>query len=407
MPDRAGRIAALLLLLLAGGCQKRTLEPTVILVSIDGFRADYQDRFDTPTLDRLAAEGVRASKGMLPVFPSKTFPNHYSIATGLYPAHHGIVGNTMYDPGMDAWFRLSDREAVEDTRWWLGEPIWVTAEKQGMTAGTFFWPGSEAPVQGVQATYWKRFDDTVPAESRVDSVLSWIDLPEAARPQLITVYFSDTDHGGHDHGTSSPEVREAAERADGYLARLVAGLEQRDLMDQVNLIVVSDHGMVDVSPDRVIFVEEAVDLGESQVVEWSPVLLLEPEAGRSEEIVAALDAMPHLTVYDAVTLDSVFHFTGSPRIPSIVAGADAGWSITSTREYLEARRARFPAGMHGYDPRDPSMAALFIARGPAFRTGYEVAPFENVNVYPLIAHILDLTPAPVDGTLDAVQDILR
>lgn len=407
MSVRLSRLSAVLLLVLTAGCQTEHLEPTVILVSIDGFRADYMDRFETPTLHRLAAEGVRATEGMLPVFPSKTFPNHYSIATGLYPAHHGIVGNTMYDPEMDAWFRLSDRDAVEDTRWWDGEPIWVTAEKQGVTAGTFFWPGSEAPVQGIQATYWKRFDDTVPATDRVDSVLAWIDLPEANRPRLVTLYFSDTDHDGHDYGTSSEEVADAVARADAYLARLVSGLELRGILDQVNLVVVSDHGMVDVSPERVVFVEDYVDLGDSRVVEWSPILAVDPEPGRGQEIAAALDAAPHLTVYDQATLDSVFHYSGSPRIPPIVAGADAGWTITSTHEYLEARITRFPAGMHGFDPRFPSMAALFVARGPAFRSGFESKPFENVNVYPLIAHILGLEPADVDGRLETVRDLLR
>jgi predicted AlkP superfamily pyrophosphatase or phosphodiesterase len=407
MTPRAVRLAAVVLLLLLAGCEKRHLDPTVILVSIDGFHPDYQARFDTPVLDRLAREGVQAADGMLPVFPTKTFPNHYSIATGLYPARHGIVGNTMYDPGMDAWFRLSDRDAVEDSRWWLGEPIWVTAEKQDVTAGTFFWPGTEAPVQGVQATYWKRFDNEIPPGDRVGEVLRWLDLPDAERPRLVTLYFSDTDNVGHEHGPSSVEVGEAAGRADGYLGLLVSGLEERGLLDQVNIVVVSDHGMAEVSPDRVIFVDEVADVGESRVVEWSPVLMIEPEPGRRESIEAALDTVRHLVRYDQAALDSLFHFSGSPRIPSIVAVAEAGWSITSSREFLESRRSRFPSGMHGFDPRDPSMAALFVARGPAFRSGYSAAPFENIHVYPLVAHILGLEPADVDGRLDAVRDLLR
>lgn len=408
MPVRPTRWLAVLLLVLAAGCQAReAARPTVILVSFDGFRPDYQTRFDTPTLDRIAREGVQAADGILPVFPTKTFPNHYSIATGLYPARHGIVGNTIYDPDLDAWFRLSDREAVEDSRWWLGEPIWVTAEKQGVTAGTFFWPGTEAPVQGVQATYWKRFDNGIPALDRVNEVLGWLDLPEAERPHLITLYFSDTDNAGHDHGISSDEVREAAERVDGYLAALVAGLEARGMYDDVNLIVVSDHGMTDVSPERVIFLDDYVDREGSRVVEYSPVLLLEPAEGRREAIEAGLDRIPHVTRYDSTALDSLFHFAGSRRIPSVVAMADDGWTISSNREYLEPRLSRFPAGMHGFDPRDPAMAALFVARGPAFREGAGTEPFENIHIYPLVAHILGLEPAAVDGRLEAVRHLLR
>lgn len=409
MPRRpARRLVYFLLLLVAAGCQARhAIEPTVILVSLDGFRPDYQARFDTPNLDRLTREGVHAEGGMIPVFPTKTFPNHYSIATGLYPAHHGIVGNTIYDPDMDSWFRISDREAVEDSRWWLGEPIWVTAEKQGMTAGTFFWPGSEAPVDGVQATYWKRFDAGIPARDRIDEVVHWLELPESERPRLVTLYFADTDHAGHDHGPDSDDVREAVETVDANIGLLMSELETRGLLDRINLIVVSDHGMVDVSPDRAVFVEDYFDVGESRISEYSPVLMIEPGEGRRDEIEAAVDRMPHVARYDETALDTLFHFTGSPRIPSVVAVVDPGWTIVSSREYLESRRDRFPHGMHGFDPRDPSMAALFVARGPAFREGVSVEPFENVDIYPLVAHILGLEPADVDGTLDDVRGVLR
>lgn len=384
------------------------LPPTVLLISLDGFRYDYLDRYEAPTLKRLAEGGVRASRGMRVSFPTKTFPNHYTTVTGLYPEHHGIIANNMYDPKMDAWFSLSNREAIEDARWWGGEPLWVTAEKQGQIAGTYFWPGSEAAIEGVRPTYWKRFDGRVPGDERVDEVLGWLDLPEAERPTFLTLYFSDVDSEGHRHGPDAPETAAAVARVDGYLARLVAGLEARGLFDAVNLIVLADHGMAATSPERVIVLDDYLDLDDVVVVDRSPVFMARPKAGKAEAVFAALEgAHPHLRVYHREEVPEKWHFRAHYRIPELIAVADEGWSIAPERAWFETHRDRFAGGAHGYDNFLPSMHALFVAHGPAFRRGLEVAPFENVHLYNLMAHILGLRPAPNDGDFDVVRGMLR
>lgn len=399
---------------LMAGCRTHRAVPTpeppppLLLVSLDGFRPDYLTRYEAPTLRRLAREGVVAPEGMAPSFPSKTFPNHYTIVTGRYPAHHGIIANTMYDPAMDAWFRISDRDAVADGRWWGGEPLWVTAETQGLKAGTYFWPGTEAAIGGVRPSYWKPYDGAVSGEARVDTVLAWLDLPEARRPTFLTLYFSDVDTEGHRHGPASAEAAEAVERVDGYLARLVRGLEARGLYDRLNLIVVADHGMTPTDAENVIVLDDYLDLDDVEIAEQSPVLMLWPRPGRADAVYEALHgAHPHLQVYRREDLPARWHFGGHRRIPPIVAVADAGWRITRERAWYEQHRDRFAGGEHGYDNALPDMRALFVAHGPGFRQGLRVPPFANIHLYALMAHLLHLTPAPNDGRLDSVRTMLR
>ncbi len=381
-------------------------EPTVILVSLDGFRWDYPDRYATPNLDRIAARGVRAER-LRPVFPTKTFPNHYTLVTGLYPARHGIVSNAMYDPRTGASFSLGDREAVADPVWWGGEPLWVTAEEQGLTAATYFWPGSEAPIQGVRPTYWKPYDGSVPGEERVDQVLAWLDLPPAERPSLITLYFSEVDSEGHRHGPEAPETARAARAVDAHVGRLLDGLRARGLLDAVHVIVVSDHGMATTSPERVILLDEYIDLDDARIVEYSPVLMLRPDPGMADSLYAALsDAHPHLTMYRKGELPERLHFDGHPRTPPPIGLADAGWSIT-TRAAYERNPERFRGGTHGYDNRLPSMQGIFYAQGPRLPRDTTVAMFLSVDLYALVTRILNLEPAPNDGDAQAARRLLR
>src|SRR5688572_3433535 len=222
---------------LSGQQRIKNLRPTVILISLDGFRYDYVDKFKPPTLNRLAREGVRA-KWMIPAFPTKTFPNHYTVVTGLYPQNHGVVDNNIYDFG--EIFRIDDRKRVEESRWWWGEPIWATAEKQGQIAGSYFFVGSEAKVADEYPTYWRTYNGRVPPEMRVDKVLGWLDLPVEKRPTVITLYFSDTDDAGHEFGPDAEETRYAALNADRYIRQLAYGLAARGLDERVNIIIVSD-----------------------------------------------------------------------------------------------------------------------------------------------------------------------
>jgi predicted AlkP superfamily pyrophosphatase or phosphodiesterase len=260
------------------------LQPTVILISIDGFRWDYLEKAELPNFQRLIKTGVRA-RAMIPAFPTKTFPNHYTIVTGLYPEHHGIVANTMYDPEFDAKFSMSNRDAVKDGRWWGGEPLWVTAEKQGQISATLFWPGSEAEILGVRPTHWRVYDDDFPNAGRVDTVLAWLDLPAARRPTFLTLYFSDVDHAGHNNSLDSPEVKTAIQDVDALLGRLLAGLENRKIFARVNIIVVSDHGMAEAKSDQVIYLDDYLDLSQVEIVDWSPVVALRPRPGDKDKII--------------------------------------------------------------------------------------------------------------------------
>lgn len=406
---RGASLALALVWLGSAACSVQTAErepgPTVILVSLDGFPARLLDPAVSPTIARLAAQGVHAPDGIVPVFPTKTFPNHYSIVTGLYTEHHGIVSNSMYDPVFDASFSLGDRAAVSDGRWWGGEPLWVTVETQGRIAGTYFWPGSEAEIGGVRPTYWKQFDGSVPNSARVREVLSWLDLPDDRRPSFITTYFSDVDSEIHRHGVGSAEGKQAMARVDAAVAELVAGLEARGIADQVNLVITADHGMADIAPDRVIFLDDYIDLASVRVSDWSPVAAIWPQEGDEEAVYRALTtaAMPW-RVYRKGEIPERFHYRAHRRIAPIIAIADEGWSIT-TRDAF--RIARFQGATHGYDHELASMRALFVARGPAFATGRTVAPFTNIHLYELLAAVLGVVPAANDGSLDSVRTVLR
>lgn len=389
-----------------GPPQGQGLDPTVILVSFDGFRWDYRDKAETPNLDRLASEGARA-EALIPVFPTKTFPNHYSIATGLHPEDHGIVANNMYDPEMKSKFGLSDRQAVGDGRWWGGEPIWVTLGKQGKKSAAMFWPGSEAEILGRRPTYWLKFDSEMGYADRVQRVLDWLELPRPDRPVFVSLYFSATDTAGHDHGPDSPEVAEAVALLDRTMGRLMEGLDQRGLLDSVNLIVVSDHGMAATDPSRVVFLDDCINIARANVVDWNPVAAMRPPDSEVEPILARLrGCSPHLQVYAKRETPERLHYREHPRIPPVIAIADEGWTITSRASFRRWQGEVAP-GNHGYDNNLPSMWGVFFARGPAFRAGASVKSLSAVDVYPLMAEILSIQPAPNDGDPAAYRDLLN
>lgn len=384
-------------------------KPYVVVVSFDGFRRDYLDRFETPNFDRVARAGVRAD-GLIPIFPSKTFPNHYAIATGMHADKHGLVDNNFWDPEFGAMYRLSDRSTVQDGRWYGGEPIWVTAERQGMVTASYFFVGSEAPVQGVLPTDWRVYDGDVPNEARVDRVLEWLRRPVETRPHLIMVYFSAVDDAGHRHGPDSPEVERAVHEVDRVLGRLLDGIDALPIGDEVHLVLVSDHGMEGVSPERAEYLEDHIDLEGVRVIGGGPYLTLwvegdEARAERIEQIESALNrGLEHARAYRREAMPERWRYAGNPRVGDLIVLAERGYQVVGTRE-----RPAWGGGAHGYDPETtPSMQGIFLAVGPRIQAGLRIPAFRNIHVYPLIANLLGLRPNPeIDGRLDVLEPILQ
>lgn len=387
------------------------LRPTVILISLDGFRWDYPEKYDAPTISRIAREGVRA-KWMIPSFPTKTFPNHYTTVTGLYPADHGLVENNVFD--FDTVFTMSKREEVENSRWWCGEPIWVTAERQGQRAASFFWVGSEAKIDGIQPTTWKRYDGKIPNEERVDTVLSWLDKPRSERPTVITLYFSDTDDAGHAAGPDSKEVRDAVKKVDGDVARLVEGLKKRKIEKKVNIILTSDHGMAAVSQRSAVIMDEHFDPTDKTladpVITTGEIWQIFPKPSREDEVMRKLSGVRNATCWRKSDIPDRFNYKHGKRVAPILCVADIGWSLTTKeRQTALEKRTDFPRvrGAHGFDNKHKEMQAIFIARGAAFKRSLIVEPFGNIEVYNVMCRILGLNPAPNSGDLRRVRGMLR
>lgn len=379
----------------------------VVLISLDGFRWDFIDRAPAANLRALAARGVRAER-LIPAFPSKTFPNHYSIVTGLTAEQHGIVANAMRDPEL-GYFSIRDTIAQSEPRWWGGEPIWVTAERQGRRAASVSWPGSEARIKGVAPSWWARYWHEEPAAAKLEKVLSWLALPSDSAPAVITLYFHDVDTEAHRHGPDAPQTDSAIARVDRAVGELVAGIAALGKTDEVALVIVSDHGMAQTGEERVILLDDYVDLATLDIVDWNPVAMIAARDGDHERVYRALAGRhPNLAVYRKGELPARWHFNDHVRITPIVAVADDGWTITS-RAQLERWRAQGWqwGGTHGYDPELPSMGALFLAAGPGIARGRVLPPFRNVHVYPLMARLLGLEPAPTAGSLDSVRAVLR
>ena len=376
----------------------------LILVSIDGFRADYLDRGLTPALASIADDGVRA-EAMKPAFPTLTFPNHYTLVTGLTPDHHGIVNNRMLDPARARAFNYKDPQTISDPAWWNGEPLWVSVEKQGLHAATMFWPGSDVAIKGVRPSEWLAFNGKLSADQRVDQLLQWIDLPGAQRPAFFTLYFEQVDHAGHEKGPDSRDVNDALAEVDAGLAHLVDGLRRRGLFDRTNLVIVSDHGMTATAPDRRIYLDDVVPLADVEVVNYGILAGIAVHPGRDAEARRALLAEhAHMQCWRRNDVPRRLHYGANRRIPALLCLAADGWIITS--HAYENGGGHFSRGEHGYDNDDPAMRALFVAHGPDFKRGLVVPEFDNVDVYPLLAHLLHIRPQANDGDYAAVEDML-
>ena len=384
----------------------------LLLISIDAYRADYINRGLSPTLAMLARDGVQADS-MQPSFPSLTFPNHYTLVTGLRPDHHGIVNNTMVDPQLGK-FSLSNRKAVSDGRWWdEGTPIWETADAHGLRTATMFWPGSEANIQGHHPDEWKPFDGAVSADARVDQILAWLHVPAAQRPTFLTLYFDAVDHAGHEYGPDSPQVNDALRNTDAAMARLVRGLKQDGLFDQMNIIVLADHGMASVPLANSVMIDTLVPINQVQTVSMGVLAGFNPASNTpaASSDFAAIERtleqpQQHMRCWDKTRVPKRLVYGSNPRVPQLLCLADVGWRITTT-QYAASHAGHVSIGEHGYDNADPLMQAVFVAHGPGFRHGANVPAFPNVDVYPLMTHLLHIPAAPNDGDYDAVKGMLK
>ncbi|MDA3821666.1 MAG: ectonucleotide pyrophosphatase/phosphodiesterase [Bacteroidales bacterium] len=392
------------LLFLVTSCDRsfETYDNYVILVSIDGCRWDYPDMYDTPNLLEMAENGVKAER-VISSFPTKTFPNHYSIATGLYPDHHGIVNNSFYAPDLDLLYRIGNRDMVMNPDFYGGEPIWNTAEKQNVRSASFFWVGSEAPIDGMQPTYWKPYDGKLSFESRVDTALYWLELPLEKRPRLIMLYFQEPDGVGHDFGPVHEETGKVMENLDAILGDLRARISHLPYGDKVNIIVTSDHGMGATSSQRYVNLNDHMQENwVEEIIGGNPVYLIDAVSGFEDSVVANLDRAVGVSAWRKENVPAHLHYGTHPRISDVVVAADSSWSIGTKSD-----PSGYSGGAHGYDNSNLDMHNIFYAEGPDFKKGYVHAPFENVDIYLLIAHILNLTPAETDGKLENVEDMLK
>ncbi|XP_031252386.1 ectonucleotide pyrophosphatase/phosphodiesterase family member 3-like isoform X1 [Pistacia vera] len=391
---------------------KKLDKPVVLLISSDGFRFGYQFKTATPNIHRLINYGTEAETGLIPVFPSLTFPNHYSIVTGLYPAFHGIINNHFVDPDSGATFTMGSHEP----KWWLGEPLWETVVNHGLKAATYFWPGSEVKKGSWTCPkgFCMDYNGSVPFEDRVDTVLSYFDLPSAEIPVFMTLYFEDPDHQGHQVGPDDPQITEAVARIDSMIGRLIDGLEKRGVFEDVTIIMVGDHGMVGTCDKKLIFLDDLaswIEIPAGWVQSYSPLLAIRPPGGYNpSDIVAKMneglksgkvDNGKNLRVYLKEELPSRLHYAASDRIPPIIGLIEEGFKV----EQKKTNRKEC-GGAHGYDNAIFSMRTIFIGHGPQFERGKKVPSFENVQIYNLVTSILKIQGAANNGSSSFPKSVL-
>ena len=374
-------------------------KPYVVLVSLDGFRYDYAHEYGAPHLDAMAGDGASTPEGMLPSYPSVTFPNHYTLVTGLRPEHHGIAAMEFYDPDRHAEYRYSDSTKNSDGTWYYGTPLWVLAEQQGMRSACFFWPGSEAAIDGVRPSFYLHFDDKLDDALRIDQVIAWLKLPPEQRPHLITLYYSNVDHAGHGFGPDAPETREAVHHVDELIGTLRDKLKATGL--PVDLIVTADHGMVKVKGDPIVL-DTFADL--SHFKTEGSLLYADTEAD-AEEAYQQFRAHPdpRFSVYRRLDVPKSLAYNTSPREGDPVAIPNGPYGL-----YAHAPTHKVNVGSHGFDPHTmPEMKAIFYAEGPDIKAGVKLKSFDNIDVYPFIASLLGLEPPPIDGTLKPLEPALK
>jgi predicted AlkP superfamily pyrophosphatase or phosphodiesterase len=396
-------VSLMLLMFISSFSQKA--DSYLILISFDGFRYDYQEKAETPCLDSIVKIGVRA-KSLVPIFPTKTFTNHYAIATGMYTDKHGLFGNFFYDTERKDFYNYRNRKTVEDGSWYGGEPIWVTAEKQGIKSACMFWVGSEAKIKDIRPSYYHLYDGRINREQRVDNVINWLSLAEEERPRIITLYFDHVDKNGHSYGPDSKELKQAVSDLDKTLSLLTSRIKNLDISDKVNYILVSDHGMSELDGDKAIFLDDIVAFKPKNYLKGLLYAMYD-FSGDQKEITRVYKALKskekNYKVYTKDNFPKELRAMHKTRFLDLIVVAEEGYSV-GLKEHI---RFPLPKGMHGYDPNVKNMHGIFYAWGEKFKKNMTIDSFENIHIYPLMTKILSLkNPDDIDGNMNVLKDIL-
>ena len=382
-------------------------QPYVILISFDGFRWDYVDRGITPNFDYLRENGASASS-LQSCFPTKTFPNHTSIITGMYPEHHGIISNNFRDYFTGKYYKVGDTTETQNARWYKGEAFWETADRQGIITASYFWPGNDLNVTYRNPTYFKEYYDSISYKERVDGVIDWLELPYEKRPHFITSYFEATDDAGHDYGPNSQEVNFAIARLDSVLGYFFKGLKEINMFDSTNIIVVSDHGMAEISAERTVNIDDLLDGYKYSAGDNGPFMLIEPADNDLENVYKKLKANEnHFKVYKRAEVPKYYHYSNNPLIPELVVIAENGWGV-ETNKSLKNLKKYGTKGNHGFDNHWRDMQGIFYAVGPSFKKNYKTGTLMNIDIYPLLCRIFNIVPNQlIDGKPDRIVYILK
>lgn len=381
--------------------QKENTQTTVVL-SLDGFRWDYPAKTSTPSLNRIAEEGVKAVS-MIPSFPSKTFPNHYTMATGLYPNHNGMVNNAFYDPESGKPYSIGNKTARFDPDFYKGEPIWITARNQGVKTASFYWVGSDVAINGKHPDIWKDYNEEVPFINRIDTIIKWLSLPLSQRPRLIMAYYHEPDEAGHAYGPDDIRTLTVVHEVDSMVGILYSRIKQLPDGNNINFIVVSDHGMGAISSIRNIALREYIpETWPVRIEGGNPNYNLYADASWSDSAYFSLKKAKGIKVWRPFEVPGYLHYGSNLRVGDIIVVADSSWSVTLNRPKKE-----FTGGTHGYDIHNTDIHAIFYAVGPAFKHGYVQTSFQNTHIYVLLARLLGVKPAQTDGDIQQVIEMLN
>jgi len=384
-------------------------QPYVLLISFDGFRWDYSERGITPNIDKMKTEGIHAIS-LRPSFPSKTFPNHYAIITGMYPENNGIIANEFIDPINHKKYRLGDTNSVRESKWYLGEAFWETARRNGIISASYFWPGSEMNLEYRRPNYYEKYVHTRPYKERVDGVINWLKLPQDERPHFIMLYCHDTDTYGHKCGPNSIEINQSIQRLDSVIGYLNEKLNETSIKDSLNIILVSDHGMTEISNDKIINIDNIL-LGSDFTMQGNGPFSLINAINKKEDIKDIYEILKnneyHYKVYLKKDVPDYYHYSANPFISPIVVIADLGWSIVNNNVLKRMKKSN-SKGNHGYDNNQLDMHGVFIANGPAFKSHYNTGTVWNIDIYPLLCKIYNIEPrSNIDSKLERIEFILK